>query len=110
MDDFLYYALIILSCSIIFFIGMLYGWGLHQRMMVRRIRSALSELGQTLEDEIVEVSIEKHDDVIYVYDKHTKQFMAQGKDRKEVEQILAEKFPGKRFAAPQTEIEQGLTK
>lgn len=79
-------------------------------MMVRRIRSALSELGQTLDEEVVQVSIEKHDGVIYVYDKHTKQFMAQGKDRKEVEQALADKFPGKRFAAPENEIEQGLTK
>jgi hypothetical protein len=44
----------------------------------------------------------------YIYDKETKQFMAQGKTREELKTILHEKFPGKKFAASETEIKDGL--
>jgi hypothetical protein len=34
--------------------------------------------------------------------------MAQGKDRDEVETVLAEKFPGKRFASTTEELKAGF--
>lgn len=109
MELFLYYLGIIFATMLVFFIGTIYGWALHQRMIARRIRNALSSLSEKLDGEVIQINIEKHDDMIYVYNKETKQFMAQGKTRSEVENALADKFPGKRFAAPESELESGFS-
>lgn len=110
MDTFLYYLAVILGLMIVFFVGTVYGWSLHQRLVARRIGEAVASLSQQYDQEIIEINIEKHDGVIYVYDKKTKQFMAQGKTRAEIESVLAEKYPGKRFAAPSNDLETGFSK
>ena len=50
------------------------------------------------------VTIEKHNDVIYVYDKINSTFMAQGKSKEEVEDVLSKRYPGKKFAASEEEL------
>jgi len=70
----------------------------------------MSNLSHSLEQEPIQITIEKHGDMIYVYNKETKQFMAQGKTQGELEKILLEKFPGKRFAASESDLEAGFSK
>jgi hypothetical protein len=65
------------------------------------------------EDEEVElmipITIEKVDDVFYVYNGEDKTFMAQGKSRRDLEDALNIRYPGKKFAAlPSNLREVGL--
>jgi len=86
------------------FIGALYGWHAHERMVRRNLRHAIHEFQEHINDTHIRIKIEKHDGMLYVYDNNTNAFMAQGKDRSEIEKQLEIKFPGKRFAAEPTDI------
>ena len=44
--------------------------------------------------------------MLYVYDKDTKQFMAQGSSKEDVEKVLVERFPGKRFACHESVLKE----
>jgi hypothetical protein len=44
--------------------------------------------------------------MLFVYDKETKQFMAQGSSKEDVEKVLVERFPGKRFACPESILKE----
>lgn len=110
MSDTIFAILLLISIVSIFFIGMIYGWRLHQEMIARRIRNLVTNLSTAMEEDVIQITIEKHNDMIYVYEKQTNQFMAQGKTKEEIEKILIDKFPGKRFAAPQSELETGFSK
>jgi hypothetical protein len=110
MSDTIYAVVILIGLIMLFLIGTTYGWLLHQRFIVARIKTLMSNISNSTDKEVIEINIEKHGDMIYVYDRETKQFMAQGKTREELEKILLEKFPGKRFAAPESQLETGFSK
>jgi hypothetical protein len=110
MSDTIYAVVILIGLIMLFLIGATYGWLLHQRFIVGRIKTLMSNISNSNDKEVIEINIEKHGDMIYVYDRETKQFMAQGKTREELEKILLEKFPGKRFAAPESQLETGFSK
>ena len=44
--------------------------------------------------------------MLFVYDKDTEQFMAQGSTREAVEKVLVERFPGKRFACHESTLKE----
>jgi hypothetical protein len=88
----------------VWYIGALFGWQAHDRMLRRNIRYSINEFEEYIEDTYIKIKIEKHNDMLYVYDNTTHAFMAQGKTRKDIEQELQNKFPGKRFAAQTEEI------
>jgi hypothetical protein len=44
--------------------------------------------------------------MLFVYDKDTKQFMAQGSSKEAVEKVLVERFPGKRFACHESTLKE----
>jgi hypothetical protein len=58
------------------------------------------------EDNLVQITIEEHQGILYVYDKENNSFMAQGKTREELEDNLSSRFPGKRFAASSEDLEK----
>ena len=96
--------LTVLALFLVWFIGALYGWHAHERMVLRSLRYAIHELQEHINETHIRIKIEKHDGILYVYDNTTHVFMAQGKDRFEIEKQLQDKFPGKRFAAEPTDI------
>lgn len=110
MELFLYYLGWAAIYFIVFFFGIVYGWVLHQRVITHRIQRLMNNMTSELETEAIHISIEKDSSgMIYVYDKNSKMFMAQGKDRTEVEKILAEKYPGKKFMAPVGELSNAFS-
>lgn len=94
--------------TLVFLLGALYGWNVHERFMDRRVSEVMQAVNKSLSKDVIHIDIEKHNDMIYIYNKQDKTFMAQGKDRDEVEAALAEKFPGKRFAATTEDLELGF--
>ena len=88
----------------VWFIGAMYGWRAREHHIHRSIRSTLSELEQEVQKTHIRIKIEKHRDTLYAYDAFTQKFMAQGKNRYELEKDLQTKFPGKRFAAEPADI------
>lgn len=88
------------------FLGALYGWHAHERMVNRNIRNFIHDIREDFTSNVIQIKIERHQDTMYVYDLKTNNFMAQGKNEKELTEILRSKFPGKSFAASQKDIEE----
>lgn len=60
-----------------------------------RAKDALEEIRENL----IKIKIEKHNDMLFVYGLEDDEFMAQGSTRKELEDNLRKRYPGKSFAA-----------
>lgn len=91
--------------------GVLSGWQARERYAQRVLQKLMGEVKESEEEseELIQITIEKHNEVFYVYDRKTKTFMGQGKNRDEIEDVLHERFPGKRFgASEQNLIEVGF--
>ena len=85
------------------FMGMVYGWYARERHAKRTIDRFFSHveeaIEETVDNSVIHIDIEKHNGTLFVYNKNTKEFMGQGKSRKDLEINLAKRFPDKRFAA-----------
>ena len=84
-------------------VGFYAGWHLHKAVSVHNANKVLSDLEhqmvkQELEN-IMKIKIEKHNDMLFVYDYHTDMFITQAKDRPELEEKLEKLYPGKKFGA-----------
>lgn len=93
-------------------IGFSLGWNLRERIAIIKANRILSQLEQqdTVEEEIIRITIERDKDILFAYHKDSSQFITQAKDRNELEKKLAELFPGKRFGVtPENLDEIGFT-
>ena len=88
---------------VVWFMGAVYGWYARERQAKRTIDRFFSEVeetvGEQVNDSVIPIKIERHSGVLYVYNKDTEEFMGQGNTRKELEDVLAKRFPDKKFAA-----------
>jgi hypothetical protein len=91
----------IIAVAVVGVLGFFSGWKAREETAVRRMHEILGEVQVSDDDftDIIKIVIEHHNGVYYVYDMDDKSFMAQGKDRKELEGALASNYPGKKFAA-----------
>jgi hypothetical protein len=93
----------IIAVAVVGILGFYSGWKAREQAAARRVDELLeyaeAEALREIKENVIRISIEKHQDVYYVYNMDDQSFMAQGKDRKELESILASKYPGKSFAA-----------
>jgi hypothetical protein len=94
----------VLSLFFAWFIGALYGWNAHDRMVHRTVRNAIQEFEHNVVSSRIKIKIELHNSMLFAYDYETKQFMAQGRTQRELEKQLQEKFPDKMFAAEPEDI------
>jgi len=95
-------------------IGFSFGWNLRERVAIVKANKMLAEIEQELEQEsnpdVIKITIEKDNGILFAYHKDSSQFITQANDRKELEQKLAELYPGKTFGVtPQNLIEIGFT-
>lgn len=95
-------------------VGIVWGWKLREIQATRQIDKLFKEAEQHVNSEplsSIRITIEKHNDMFYVYEEDNKMFMAQGSTLKDVEESLTKNFPGKRFAAdPENLKEVGYIK
>jgi hypothetical protein len=94
----------VLSLFFAWFIGALYGWNAHDRMVRRTVHNAIQEFEHNVISSRIKIKIELHNSMLFAYDYDTKQFMAQGRSQRELEKQLQEKFPDKMFAAEPEDI------
>lgn len=94
-----------------FFIwGVFCGWNAREEYAKKIIQKHFvqntEELIKEIEKDVKHIIIEKHNDIFYVYDKSTKEFMAQGSSQQELERALSSRFPGKRFACQEDTLRE----
>jgi hypothetical protein len=95
-------------------IGFSLGWNLRERIAIVKANRMLAEIEQELEQEtnpeVLKITIEKDNGILFAYHKDSSQFITQANDRKELEKKLAELYPGKTFGVtPKNLIEIGFT-
>lgn len=80
--------------------GAVFGWQARERQAERVLKEFVGKMAaqEETDEDLTHIVIEKQDEMLYVYNRDTMSFMAQGKNREEVEAVLKERFPGKRFA------------
>jgi hypothetical protein len=103
------FIVLVLVAVAFLIIGINAGWNAREHFAKKVIEKHLRELEQSMEskeDAPVPIKIEEHDGVFFVYNKEDNSFMAQGKDKSELENVLNARFPGKRFAATQEELQK----
>jgi hypothetical protein len=96
-------------------VGFSIGWNLHERVVAVKASRMLAELEKQIKEDtvsadVIKITIEKDNGILFAYHKETSQFITQAKDRKELEKKLAELYPGKTFGVtPQNLSEIGFT-
>ena len=99
--------LLVVFTFVVWVMGVKSGWDARERhahKITKQFLDAMQEAEE--EEELIHIVIEKHNDMLFVYDKDTKQFMAQGTSKEDVEKVLVERFPGKRFACPESILKE----
>jgi predicted negative regulator of RcsB-dependent stress response len=101
--------LLVVFTFVVWIMGAVSGWNArekHAKTQVEKHFKHIQEFVEEQEEEQIHIIIEKHNDMLFVYDKETKQFMAQGTSKEDVEKVLVERFPGKRFACPESILKE----
>jgi len=104
----------ILILFVAMIIGFSLGWNLREKFAIIKTNRLLAEIEQDLDQdtnqEVIQITIEKDNGILFAYHKDSSQFITQAIDRKELEKKLAELFPGKTFGVtPKNLIEIGFT-
>jgi hypothetical protein len=96
--------LLIVFTFVVWVMGVKSGWDARERH-ARKITKQFLDIMQEAEQEepsFINITIEKHNNVFYVYDKETNEFMAQGSTQSEVENNLRKRYPGKSFGCSES--------
>ena len=81
---------IIVWCAIIWLASKFFLFYLQARQEI--LREEIKELSNQLKNKIIQVDVEKHGSVFYLYEKDTHRFIAQGSDINEVKKKCADRF------------------
>jgi hypothetical protein len=102
--------LLVLYTFIVWIGGAVSGWKAreeHARQITEKFIDHIhNSVQQEVEESVIQISIEKHNNVFYVYDKETNEFMAQGSSKDEVETNLKKRYPGKSFGCAESNLSQ----
>jgi Na+-transporting methylmalonyl-CoA/oxaloacetate decarboxylase gamma subunit len=102
--------LLVIYTFVVWTMGAVAGWKAreeHAKKVTEKFIEYLQESGQQQVDEnVIQINIEKHNNVFYVYDKETNEFMAQGSSKDEVETNLKKRYPGKSFGCAESVLSQ----
>lgn len=104
---------LIIVISLFWIWGVVCGWRAREEHARKRLDNFVKYMEAHQEEELAEsmipITIEKVDGVFYVYNGEDQTFMAQGKTRRDLEDALDKRYPGKKFAAlPSNLREVGL--
>jgi len=98
--------LLVVYTFIVWLGGSIAGWNAREKHAKRQMEKFFANVDEAEEEEQIHIIIEKHNDMLYVYDKDTNQFMAQGSTKEDVEKVLVQRFPGKRFACHESILKE----
>ena len=66
----------------------------------------IKDMQAQIKNSVILVDIEKHNDIFYLYDKDTREFIAQGSNFNEVKKNCEARFKGKSVIADEVQMEQ----
>ena len=66
----------------------------------------INDMQAQIKNSVILVDIEKHNDIFYLYDKDTREFIAQGSNFNEVKKNCEARFKGKSVIADEVQMEQ----
>ena len=99
--------LLVVYTFIVWIGGAVSGWKAREEHARKITEDFIDHLQQSnVEDDTIQITIEKHNDVFYVYDRETNEFMAQGSSKDEVENNLRKRYPGKSFGCAESNLSQ----
>lgn len=89
------------------------GWHLREyyavmlmNRFVNRFERNTKEKLRELSEKTIKIKIEKHEEGYFVYNLEDHSYMAQGETRKQLEENLSKRFPGKLFAAEEENLQE----
>lgn len=91
---------------IVYVIAFKRGYEYRESLAVTKIQETIDRMEEEIADTLVKVRLEKVENVVYVYNEETSEFMAQGYDNESISSILRDRFPGKRFAAADDNLKE----
>lgn len=103
------FLVLAVTCFMFFMWGAISGWKAREEYAKKITEKLLKNIEGEVKkeaEELIHITIEEHSGVFYVYSKKDNTFMAQGKNKKELEDILESRFPGKRFAASEEDLQK----
>lgn len=78
---------------IYFIIGVVLGWFIHRYLVKLAIERTMNRAKEEIkESKQVMMRIEKHKGVFYLYDSATEEFIAQGKNKEEINELIQKKY------------------
>ena len=87
---------------VVWIMGAVWGWYARERHAERTINRFIDRVTEQVQEQkesLVPITVEKHNGVLYIYNKENNEFMGQGLTRKEVEEVLSKRYPDQRFMA-----------
>ena len=94
----------------IYLFAFAHGWIARERTASKRVDELLAQYEEETEREIqentIKITIEEYKGKLYVYNMDDKSFLASGEDKTQLEANLAERFPGKLFAATKENLKE----
>lgn len=100
----------ILVLALFFAIGFVVGWQQREVFAKKKVEHFFEAMEEMTKEDIkantVNIKIEKHNEVFYVFNSDSDDFMGQGTTRKDVESALAKRFPDKRFLATKDNLQE----
>ena len=94
---------------LIFLAGAFFGWEARERAAKKVVEKYLDQIEHEVEKsqkDAINIKIERNGDFYYVFESETDTFMGQATTREDLEKVLGEKFPGKRFYATSTNLKE----
>jgi hypothetical protein len=102
--------LLVVYTFIVWLGGAVSGWRAREKYAEKVTQKFVEQLHESFQQQVeendIQITIEKHNDVFYVYDRHTNEFMAQGSSKQEVETNLKKRYPGKTFGCAESNLSQ----
>jgi hypothetical protein len=90
-------------------VGIHWGWTAREAVAKKKTELLLSKLQEMEEEQpedIIRITIEKDNGILFAYHEHDSLFIAQANSREELENKLRELFPGKRFGCSPENLKQ----
>ena len=86
------------------------GWHLRNFVLYYKFKMLVykmdADLKKELAENVVNVDISRHNDVLYLHDQQTGEFLVQGKTAEELRDALGKRYPNKTFVATGSMLKQ----
>ena len=82
---------------VVLVIGLITGWNLRERYAMLVVKDLVSELSTKAKENSIKIKMEKHNDHFYVYNAEDNSFMGQSDTFDNIDKLLSERYPGKKF-------------